>query len=116
MTATRTRRLPPVLIAATLAVGGVSLATTAHAAPSTAPAVTADDQSGIKRIGKAKTKSIKRIGRPTNPGTAMQDGKTRADSYAVPGSLAAGSGGSGGNGAQRGAEAAAAVAEFMGAP
>ncbi|MFJ6761064.1 DUF3887 domain-containing protein [Streptomyces sp. NPDC091273] len=37
MTGTRTRRLAPLLITALLAVGGASLTTTAHAAPTTAP-------------------------------------------------------------------------------
>ncbi|MFE6840393.1 hypothetical protein ACFVFI_36915 [Streptomyces sp. NPDC057705] len=100
MTGTRTRCLAPVLIATLLAAGGASLATTAHASPTTAPVVTTDDQpapvKSIKRIGKAKPKSIKRIGRADSPGTAMEGAKMRADSYETPGTLVGGAGGSGG--------------------
>uniref|UniRef100_A0AAU2K024 Uncharacterized protein n=1 Tax=Streptomyces sp. NBC_00049 TaxID=2903617 RepID=A0AAU2K024_9ACTN len=101
MTGTRTRRLALLLIAPLLAAVGVSLATTAQAAPSTAPAATTDEPTpvkSIKRIGKAQPKSIKRIGRATNPDTAMQDAKLRADSYETPGTLVGGPGGGGNSG------------------
>ncbi|MER6316130.1 hypothetical protein ABT237_20430 [Streptomyces sp. NPDC001581] len=83
----RTRRLAPLLIAALLAGGGASLATTAHAAPQTTPHVAATDGTpppvkSIKRIGKSTPRPdpVKRIGRANNPSTAMQDARQRADS------------------------------------
>uniref|UniRef100_A0AAU2K2G7 Uncharacterized protein n=1 Tax=Streptomyces sp. NBC_00049 TaxID=2903617 RepID=A0AAU2K2G7_9ACTN len=85
------------LIATLLAGGGTSLATTAHAASNTAPVITTDEPGPVKNIGTAEPKSIKRIGRANNPGTAMHDAKMRADSF-IDHSKVAGRGGSAGGG------------------
>ncbi|MBW5481024.1 hypothetical protein [Streptomyces bambusae] len=105
MAMTRSIRLVPLLIAPMVAAAGASLSTPAHAAPSTPPAVTADENPRpVKAIGKAKFKPVKAIKRADTFSSKLKGAESRSDwarsclpePPLAPGELVGGGGGSGG--------------------
>ncbi|MEU9304636.1 hypothetical protein [Streptomyces sp. NPDC048269] len=71
MASTRTRRLAPLIIAPLIAAGGISLTTTAHAAPTTATGVPTEDKprpGGGLLAGLTKAGALSRIGPNTANG------------------------------------------------
>ncbi|OLZ45094.1 hypothetical protein AVW11_34650 [Streptomyces amritsarensis] len=98
MTATLARRVAPLLITALLA-GGVSLASTAVAAPAVATSGTADTDDDnlrtIKRLNAEKPRTVKKLvrtvekygitdGRQWGPGVGNVDGHEWARGYRTP--------------------------------